>query len=56
MINLCIKNKHKDARTNDNESTNRLLRINCLFHKSFKVRGPFVQTLCIEKDSYMDVI
>ena len=23
---------------------------------SFKVRGPFVQTLCIEKDSYMDAI
>ena len=22
----------------------------------FKVRGPFVQTLCIEKDSYMDAI
>ena len=22
----------------------------------FKVRGPFVQTLCIEKDSYMDTI
>ena len=21
-----------------------------------KVRGPFVQTLCIEKDSYMDAI
>ena len=21
-----------------------------------KVRGPFVQTLCIEKDSYVDVI
>ena len=24
--------------------------------KFFKVRGPFVQTLCIEKDSYMDAI
>ena len=24
--------------------------------KIFKVRGPFVQTLCIEKDSYMDAI
>ena len=23
---------------------------------SVKVRGPFVQTLCIEKDSYMDPI
>ena len=23
---------------------------------SFKVRGPFVQTLCIEKDSYMNAI
>ena len=23
---------------------------------SLKVRGPFVQTLCIEKDSYMDAI
>ena len=23
---------------------------------SFKVRGPFVQTLCIEKESYMDAI
>ena len=23
---------------------------------NFKVRGPFVQTLCIEKDSYMDAI
>ena len=22
----------------------------------FKVRGPFVQTLCIEKESYMDAI
>ena len=22
----------------------------------FKVRDPFVQTLCIEKDSYMDAI
>ena len=22
----------------------------------FKVRGPFVQTLCTEKDSYMDAI
>ena len=22
----------------------------------FKVRGPFVQILCIEKDSYMDTI
>ena len=25
-------------------------------HKLLKVRGPFVQTLCIEKDSYMDAI
>ena len=24
--------------------------------KCLKVRGPFVQTLCIEKDSYMDAI
>ena len=24
--------------------------------RSIKVRGPFVQTLCIEKDSYMDAI
>ena len=23
---------------------------------NLKVRGPFVQTLCIEKDSYMDAI
>ena len=23
-------------------------------YKLLKVRGPFVQTLCIEKDSYMD--
>ena len=23
-------------------------------YATFKVRGPFVQTLCIEKDSYMD--
>ena len=23
---------------------------------SFKVRGPFIQTLCIENDSYMDAI
>ena len=23
---------------------------------AIKVRGPFVQTLCIEKDSYMDTI
>ena len=22
----------------------------------FKVRGPFVETFCIEKDSYMDAI
>ena len=26
------------------------------FRKCLKVRGPFVQTLCIEKDSYMDAI
>ena len=28
------------------------------YDKAFfiKVRGPFVQTLCIEKDSYMDAI
>ena len=26
-----------------------------MFH-DLKVRGPFVQTLCIEKDSYMDTI
>ena len=25
-------------------------------HFLLKVRGPFVQTLCIEKDSYMDAI
>ena len=23
---------------------------------SFKVRGPFVETVCIEKDSYIDAI
>ena len=29
--------------------------INTSFYSpTFKVRGPFVQTLCIEKDSYMD--
>ena len=27
-----------------------------LFILYIKVRGPFVQTLCIEKDSYMDAI
>ena len=26
------------------------------FSHSIKVNGPFVQTLCIEKDSYMDAI
>ena len=26
------------------------------FHFVLKVRGPFVQTLCIEKDSCMDAI
>ena len=26
------------------------------YHSELKVRGPFVQTLCIEKNSYMDVI
>ena len=25
-------------------------------HSDVKVRGPFVQTLCIEKDSHMDTI
>ena len=24
--------------------------------KMIKVRGPFIQTLCIEKDSYVDAI
>ena len=27
-----------------------------MYSKSLKVRGHFVQTLCIEKDSYMDAI
>ena len=27
-----------------------------IFNYYIKVRGPFVQTLCIEKDSYMDAI
>ena len=27
-----------------------------MFYFDLKVRGPFVQTLCIEKDSYMDAI
>ena len=27
-----------------------------IIRKYLKVRGPFVQTLCIEKDSYMDAI
>ena len=26
------------------------------YDENIKVRGPFVQTLCIEKDSYMDAI
>ena len=26
------------------------------FNKTVKVNGPFVQTLCIDKDSYIDVI
>ena len=30
--------------------------MNCSFKESLKVRGPFFQTLCIEKDSYMDAI
>ena len=29
---------------------------NCLWGHALKVRGPFVQTLCIEKESYMDAI
>ena len=32
---------------------NPISNIPCQF---VKVRGPFVQTLCIEKDSYMDAI
>ena len=27
-----------------------------IYLELFKVRGPFVETVCIEKDSYMDAI
>ena len=30
--------------------------INEFGYSIFKVNGPFVQTLCIEKDSYMEAI
>ena len=35
------------------EGGGRILKENCLL---LQVRGPFVQTLCIEKDLYMDSI
>ena len=35
---------------------NKLTYIKINLSSILKVRGPFVQTLCIEKDSYMDPI
>ena len=61
---VLVKNKYKNTLvdalisfvTHSSPSCYVTLRTQVMRLNLVKVRGPFVQTLCIEKDSYMDAI
>ena len=56
-INDCICNLFKTCNRDQSSRIKLILRKKKRKkQQQLKVRGPFVQTLCIEKDSYMDTI